>query len=499
MNDTLVRTVGITKEFSSVRVLADISVEIRSGEILGLVGENGAGKSTFMKILSGIYQPTAGSIEFAGQPVDLRDAGTAKALGISLIPQEFNLVEHLNVYENVFLGAELRRKNGLLDRKEMIRRTASLLADLDAAVDPEASIMGLSVAKKQMVEIAKAIKSDSRLLIMDEPSTVLMGHEIEILFGIMRQLKAKGTTIVYISHKLQEVKTICDRVMVLRDGQFICLEETGQLATDEIARRMVGRDLNQIFPAKQAVGEETLLALEGISVPGVLQDINFTLKKGEILGFAGLIGAGRTEVAETILGIRKISAGRILVDGRPIHIRQPQDAVKAGISYVSEDRQGSGILTSFPLDRNVTLVSLKNYCKPFINRRKEREKTEFYVGRFAIKTSSLDKILEQLSGGNQQKVSLAKSLDTEPRILIIDEPTRGIDIKAKGDIYAFIRELASQGLAVIFISSEMEELIGMCSRILVMKDGRIAGELAEAQISEEAIIGLATGVIGVVQ
>jgi len=499
MIETLVRTEGICKSFSSVEVLSNISVSIRAGEILGLVGENGAGKSTFVKILSGIYQPTSGTVEFAGKPVEIRGPIQAKALGIGMIPQEFNLVEHMNVYENVFLGDEIRRPNGLLDRKAMIRRTAGLMAELGVDVDPEASIIGLSVAKKQMVEIAKAIKAESRLLIMDEPSTVLMTHEIDILYRIMRTLKERGTSIVYISHKLQEVKTICDRVMVLRDGQFICLEDTALMATEEIARSMVGRTLSQIFPEKKTGGGGIALELSGVCVPGVLHDIDFRVRHGEILGFSGLIGAGRTELAETVLGIRKMSAGEIRIDGKPVTVRNPRDAVRAGISYVSEDRQGSGIITSFGMDRNVTLVSLEKYANPFINRRKELEKTGFYVKRFNIKTTSLDKLMEQLSGGNQQKVSLAKSLDVDPRILIIDEPTRGIDIKAKSDIYAFIRELADQGMAVIIISSEMEEVMGMCSRVCVMKDGYIAGELSGERINEEEIISLATGIKGVAQ
>ncbi|MDA8426499.1 MAG: sugar ABC transporter ATP-binding protein [Treponema sp.] len=494
MSDVLVRTSGISKEFSSVRVLDDISIEIRKGEILGIIGENGAGKSTFIKILSGIYTPTQGSIEFDGRRVELRDAAAAKRIGVSLIPQEFNLVETLNVYENIFLGEELRTRGGLLDRRGMIAHTRELMKELGAAVDPSASIRTLSVAQKQMVEIAKAIKIESRLLIMDEPTTVLTVHEIDILFALMRRLKGKGVTIVYISHKLKEVRSVCDRVMVLRDGRFICLETTDALEIDEMARRMVGRELNQIFPPKRKAEGEVAFRVEGLAVPGLVAGLSFEIRSGEILGFAGLIGAGRTELAEAIMGIRRVSAGRIFVGGRELRIRKPADAVKAGIAYLSEDRQGAGIITSFAVHKNVTLVSLGDYARPLISRAKELEKTRFYVDRFEIKAPSLDARLENLSGGNQQKVSLAKSLDTDPKVLIVDEPTRGVDVKAKHDIYAFIRELADRGLAVMFISSELEEVMGMCERIVVMREGRAAGQVEGGHITEEEIMYYAMGI-----
>lgn len=495
--ETLVRTEGISKEFSSVRVLDNISVEIRAGEVFGIIGENGAGKSTFIKILSGLYEPTAGKLWFDGAPVEIRGPADARRIGISLIPQEFNLVADLCVYENIFLGEELVGKGGFLDRKAMIERTRALLAELDASsIDPEARIQNLSVAQKQMVEIAKATAYDSRLLIMDEPTTVLTSKEIEVLFRLMERLKAKGVTLVYISHKLKEVKRICDRVMVLRDGTFICLEEAATMEIDEMARRMVGRELKEIFPEKKPAQDGVALSVRKLCVEGLLHDISFELRKGEILGFAGLIGAGRTEVAETIMGLRKADSGEVFIGGAALKVKTPSDAVKAGISYLSEDRQGSGILTAFDLIGNTTLVSLGDYATPIIDHKKETEKTSFYVDRFAIKAPSLSARLEQLSGGNQQKISLAKSIDTNPRIIIVDEPTRGIDVKAKHDIYAFISELADSGLSVIFISSELEELIGMCGRVLVMKEGRIAGELSGSEISEEEIMYFATGIKG---
>jgi len=494
---TLVKTEGISKEFSSVRVLDNISVEIRAGEVFGIIGENGAGKSTFIKILSGLYQPTAGKVWFDGQPVEMRTPADARKIGISLIPQEFNLVADLCVYENIFLGEELVTKRGFLDIASMVERTRKLLAELDVAtIDPSARIQSLSVAQKQMVEIAKAIAFDSRFLIMDEPTTMLTSKEVEVLFGLIGRLKAKGVTVVYISHKLKEVKRICDRVMVLRDGEFICLEDIAELSIDEMARRMVGRELKEIFPPKSGAPGEVVLSVRNLSVENLLYDISFDLHAGEVLGFAGLIGAGRTELAETIMGLRQPKSGTIALGGKELQLRRPWDALHAGLSYLSEDRQGSGIITSFDVVRNVTLSSLQEYAKPFISQKAEIDKTKFYADRFSIKVPALSARLEQLSGGNQQKVSLAKSIDTRPKIIIVDEPTRGIDVKAKRDIYNFVRELAQSGLSVIFISSELEEIIGMADRVLIMRGGRIVGELPSEKLSEEEIMYFATGIKG---
>jgi len=498
MSSVLLRTEGIAKEFSSVRVLHGITVDIRSGEILGIIGENGAGKSTLIKILSGIYTPTEGRIILDGKEVAIRSPAQAKRAGINVIPQELNLVADLPVYANVFLGNELVSRAGLLQRQAMIRRTAELLASLEVDVNPEAHIATLSVAQKQMVEIAKALAFDARLLILDEPTTVLTRHEIDLLFQRMRALKAKGVTLVYISHKLREMKEIADRVMVLRDGKMVCVEEASDFAIEDMARRMVGRELSQMFPPRRTVGGETVLEARGLTVPGVVEDITFQLHRGEILGLAGLGGSGRTEVAETLLGVRRATRGAILVDGKPVTIRRPRDAVRVGIGYLSEDRHGSGILVQRDLPENVTLVSLARYLRGlgfrFIDWRRERAAAQRYVRQFSIRTPSLTTPLELLSGGNQQKVSLAKSLDPEPRFLIVDEPTRGIDVSAKGDIYRFLHDLADRGLAIVLISSELEEVIGMCSRVLVMKAGRIAGELQGDHVTEEEIMYLATGV-----
>ncbi len=497
MTDILLKTEAIGKEFSGVPVLKGIDLEIVRGEVLGIIGENGAGKSTLMKILGGIYTPTSGQISFEGRPVTIRAPSDAKKLGISLIPQEFNLVKDLTVYDNIFLGSEIRQRNGLLDKKAMQARTRALLAELEVAISPDERIDRLSAAEKQMVEISKAVAMDAKLLIMDEPTTVLTQYEIDILYRLMRRLKSQGVTIIYISHKLKEVKAICDRVMILRDGEVICLEPIDKLSTYQMAERMVGRELSQIFPKKERPGAEPVLTVNNLTVPGVLEEITFALNKGEILGLAGLVGAGRTEVAEAIMGIRKHTAGEITLNGARLEVRSPEDAVAAGINYLSEDRQGSGILTGFTVADNITLVSLRAYCDyviGLINGKRQRAAAQEHVARFNIKTQSLDTRLEFLSGGNQQKVSLAKSIDPQPMVLIADEPTRGVDVSAKQEIYRFIKSLADMGLSCLFISSEQEEIVGMCHRVLVMKEGRIMGVLAGDAISEAEIMFLATGV-----
>jgi ribose transport system ATP-binding protein len=497
MNEYLLKTYKICKEFSSVPVLNNITIEVIRGEILGIVGENGAGKSTLMKILSGIYTLTSGEIFFEKKKVVVNNPLDAKNLGISIIPQEFNLVKELTVYDNIFLGSEIVKKNGLLDKKRMMERTNELLEELEVEIRPDEKIENLSTAQKQMVEICKALSMDAKLLIMDEPTTVLTRYEIDILFRLMRRLRNQGTTIIYISHKLKEIQTICDRVMVLRDGELICTETIQEITVLEMAQRMVGRELNQVFPAKRTPVPDYVFEVRNLTVPGVLENINFQLKRGEILGFAGLVGAGRTAVAETIMGIRKRSSGEILLNGKSIAVRNPQDAVQNGINYLSEDRQGSGILTSFTVTQNTTLVSLASYCKYFIKyilKKKEHEATLKHKERFNIKAQSLDTKLEYLSGGNQQKVSLAKSIDPAPVVLIANEPTRGVDVSAKQEIYRFINALAEEGLSCIFISSEQEEIIGMCHRVVVMKDGRIMGTIEGERINEEEIMFLATGV-----
>ncbi len=492
----LLETDSLAKAYDGVPVLSDISIQVKPGIILGIIGENGAGKSTFTKCLNGMTQPSGGRVIFLGE--ELRDLSVAGAIakGIVTIPQEFNLVSDLNVYENIFLGHEPRNAWGLLDRPAMRAKARELLGTLNAQLDPERRLATLSVAEKQMVEIAKALTSPCRLLIMDEPTTVLNQREVATLFTVMRRLRDQGTSILYISHKLKEVSDICDEVVVLRDGQFISHTPASDLDEAEMARRMVGRDMSQLFPPKCAppADAECILDVRGLHVPGLLHDVSFRLRRGEILGFAGLVGSGRTELAETLYGLHPVQSGSITLFGRPYRPTSPAQAIAAGLAYLSEDRQGSGVLVDFSVANNVTLASLRQYCRPFISKSRENAQTQHYIDAFHIKAPGTDAPLRSLSGGNQQKVAIAKGLDTAPKLFIFDEPTRGIDINAKSDVYAFIRRLVDQGISCLLISSDLEEVIGMCSRIAVMRAGSIAGEVSGDRLNEEEIMYLATGV-----
>jgi ribose transport system ATP-binding protein len=497
--DDILGIEAITKEFSGVKVLDTVSFGIHRGEIMGLIGENGAGKSTLIKIISGIYSPGSGSLRLNGKPALIPDYITAKSLGIAIVPQEFNLINTLTVYENIFLGNEIRKRSGLLDKPKMRELAAKQLEELKMPVGVNQLVSRLSVAEKQMVEISKALMLKARFLIMDEPTTTLTGHEVETLFTLMRDLKAQGVTILFVSHKLHEIKTICDRVTVLRDGKLISVDTISKVDEEDIARKMIGRtDFRQIFPPKKPRAvDEVVLEAENISIKGLLHKVSFSLRKGEILGFAGLVGAGRTELAETVMGLRGKDAGTVKLQGKPLQIRSPADAVSHSLGYLSEDRQGKGIVQGFNLSQNITLISLKRYLRGMlINKQAETEKTREYIKTFRIMAASQRMRLRYLSGGNQQKVYLARWMDTDPSILILDEPTRGIDVNAKQEIYEFIHQLAGTGISCIVISSEMEELIGLCSRVYVMKEGMIAGCLEGNHINEEEIMFHATGISG---
>jgi ribose transport system ATP-binding protein len=489
---------GITKEFSGVRVLDQISLDIQPGEIMGLIGENGAGKSTFIKIIAGIYQPTRGSLRFQGKPVAIPDYISAKKLGIAIVPQEFNLINPLTVYENIFLGNEIRLPSMLLDKAKMKELAAQQLEELRMPIRVDKLVSSLSVAEKQMVEITKALMLKARFLIMDEPTTTLTSHEVEILFNLMDQLKSQGVTILFVSHKLHEIKTICDRVTVLRDGVLIGIDRIEDVDERDIARRMIGRDFTQVFPPKRSSNpSDVVLEVRGLSIRGLLKDISFDLRHGEILGFAGLVGAGRTELAEAVMGLRRIDSGTIKIHGQPVTIKTSRDAVNLGIGYLSEDRQGKGIVQDFTIPENISLISLKRYIQgPLIDKAKELERAEEYVKTFNIVAASKKLALRFLSGGNQQKVYLARWLDTDPKILILDEPTRGIDVNAKREIYEFIHNLSDRGISCVVISSEMEEVIGLCNRVYVMREGSIAGSLEGDRITEEEIMFYATGIKG---
>jgi ribose transport system ATP-binding protein len=494
MSYPLVRVRALRKEFGGHAVLRDVDAELRRGEIVGLIGENGAGKSTFMRILAGIHEPTSGQVEIEGRPVAFRSPSDARRAGISIVPQEFNLAADLTVEENVFLGAELLGAGRSLDLGRMRARTAELLGQLGANVGPAARIDRLSAAQKQLVEVAKALAFDAKLLILDEPTTMLTVLEIERLFALMRSLRERGMGLVYVSHKLGEVKTICDRVIVLKDGEQVRQAAIADIEPPEMARCMVGRELQEIYPPKRTAPGPVVLEVQGLSSPGTFADVSFSVRAGEILGLAGLVGAGRTEVAEALMGLRP-SSGAVRVSGRDARARNASAAVRRGLGYLSEDRQGTGVITAMGVAENMTLVSLPRYCTvPFVvNRALEREQAETWRDRFAIRVRDLDAPLESLSGGNQQKVSLAKTLDTCPQVVIVDEPTRGVDVAAKQEIYRFLAQLAVRGAAVLLISSELEEIIGMSDRVAVMRAGRIAGELPASALREHEIMYLATG------
>lgn len=491
----LLRVEHIQKSFGGVAVLHDVGFSVAPGEILGLIGENGAGKSTLMKILAGIHRADSGRLLLDGRPVEFRSPAEARTAGVSLIPQEFNLVPELGVEENVFLGSELLGPLGLVDRGRMRARCAELLSRLGVDLDPGRPVGGLSPARKQAVEVAKALAFEARLLIMDEPTTVLTRPEIETLFALVRSLRESGMTVIYISHKLAEVKELCDRVLVLRDGRLVHEAAAADIEPREMAERMVGRELRELFPDPVPPGGKVLLEVRDLSSPPAFSGVSFSLREGEILGLAGLNGAGRTELAEALMGLRR-SSGRILLEGRPYAPRRPRDAVDAGLGYLSEDRQGSGVVTSMGLAENVTLSSLGRYARAFglLDSGAEAAAARDWVRRFRVKAGSIAQRLENLSGGNQQKVSLAKALDPGPRILIVDEPTRGVDVAAKQEIYRFLAELAAEGKAILLVSSELEEVLGMCRRVLVMREGRLVGELSGTGLDERSIMYLAAGV-----
>ncbi|MFP6559936.1 sugar ABC transporter ATP-binding protein [Paraburkholderia sp. B3] len=484
----------IRKDFGPVRVLHGVSFELAPGRIHGLLGENGAGKSTLMKILAGYESPTAGEIVVDGEARRFEGSREAEQAGIVLIHQEFNLAEHLTIAQNIFLGHEKRR--GLfVDDTAMRREARDVLAQVGLARDPDTKVRDLIVAEKQLVEIAKALSRHARLLIMDEPTATLTPSETARLFALMEKLREDGTTIVYISHKLDEVERITDDVIVMRDGRFVAASATAGLARQQMANLMVGRDVSDMFPARTeaSAGAPVALRVTGLAVPGWVEDLSFEVRAGEILGFAGLVGAGRTEAFEAIVGLRERSAGVVEIDGQPVSLRHPRDAVRNGITYLSEDRKGKGLHLNLSLQDNLTLMTLERYGKPFIDLKAGRRALETAVREFGIRTGDLASRARMLSGGNQQKLALAKFLQPDPRVIVLDEPTRGVDVGAKRDIYFLIQRLAASGRAVIVISSELVELIGLAHRVAVMRAGRLVATLGSDHLNEEELIAHATG------
>ncbi|TFY97719.1 sugar ABC transporter ATP-binding protein [Ramlibacter humi] len=484
----------IRKAFGPVEVLHGVSFALEPGRIYGLLGENGAGKSTLMKILAGYEQPTSGTLRVGGEAVQLATSREAEQRGIVLIHQEFNLAEDLTIAQNIFLGHE-KKRGWLLDDETMAREAQRVLAEVGLQASPATRVRDLIVAEKQLVEIARALARNARLLIMDEPTATLTPGETERLFALMARLKAAGTTIVYISHKLDEVERITDDIVVMRDGRFVTRRPTREVPRREMANLMVGRELADLFPPLDPVpaGAPVLLRVRNLSVEGWASQASFEVRAGEIFGFAGLVGAGRTELFEGLLGLRRCQADAIEIVSRNVRPGNPRDAADAGLTYLSEDRKGKGLHVHFGLAENLTLMNLRRYLRPFLSPAAERQALKQAVDEFGIRTGDLDARASQLSGGNQQKLALAKVLHTDPRVVVLDEPTRGVDVGAKRDIYFLVHRLAAQGRAVVVISSELPELIGLCHRVAVMRAGRITATLDRAQLNEEELIGHATG------
>jgi ribose transport system ATP-binding protein len=492
---SLLEMSGITKHFPGVLALDKAHLSVEAGECHALVGENGAGKSTLVKILSGAYRADSGLIMLDGETKQIDSPITARRLGITMIHQELNLLPELTVAENIFLGHEVvRGPLGWLDKRAMEKRSEQLLESLGQKLSARALIKKISLAQQQMVEIAKALSVKSKILVMDEPSSILTDRELHELFDLIGRLKQQNVAIIYISHRLEEIFKICERVTVMRDGRTIQTEVTGKLNQDQIIRLMVGREIEQFFPSQHSHPGEEILRLEAIEKAGKLRNIHLCLRKGEIVGLTGLVGAGRTELARVIFGADQPDRGRILLEGKPVSLRSPRQAIDLGIGLLTEDRKMQGLILNMMLRENTTLASLSRLVKRgFIDVSAEKSATKKFIRDLLIKTPSTEQKVRNLSGGTQQKVVLAKWLFTESKILIFDEPTRGIDVGAKAEIYQLMWKLVSQGIAILMISSELPEVLKMCERILVMHDGQITGELKREEADQEKIMALAMG------
>ena len=482
------------KAFGAVQALADGSIALFGGEAHALVGENGAGKSTLVKILAGVYQPDSGTLAIDGQPVILNGPNAAREAGISIIYQEPTLFPDLTVAENIFMGRQPLRAGRRIDRPAMNRSAGEIFTRLGVALDPQRQARGLSVADQQIVEIAKALSSNSNVLVMDEPTAALTTVEVERLFEVIRALRREGAAVLFISHRLEEVFAICQRVTIMRDGRFVRSALARDITVDEIIRSMVGRDLDVLFPKTPAVVGEVVLQVDHLSREGVLRDISFSVRRGEIVALAGLVGAGRSEVARAIFGIDRRSAGVVTVRGKVLPNGSPLASMAAGVALVPEDRRQQGLVMDLGIDRNVALASLGRLSRfGLISRTRERDLAATWASRLQLKFGRLKNAVSTLSGGNQQKVVLGKWLARDPSLLIIDEPTRGIDVGTKAEVHRILDGLVADGLGVLMISSELPEVLGMADRILVMREGRITAELSREEADEDSVMRAATG------
>ena len=494
MNETIVSMQGICKSFPGVKALDNVHFELRSGEVMALLGENGAGKSTLMKILSGVYTRDSGTVEIFGKSYDDLTPKQAQQLGVAIIHQELNMCPHLNVAENMFLGRE-KMKGGLVDHRAMEAEAKRILDDLRISISPTETVGNLPVSKQQMVEIAKALSINARVLIMDEPTSALTAKEIDELFRIIRKLRDNGCGIVYISHRLEELQHIVDRVTIMRDGQYITSMNFKETTMDEIITNMVGREIKEQFPRVECQKGQKIFEVRNLNAGRMVRNINFELYAGEIVGFAGLMGAGRTEMAMTIFGAMEgKKTGTVTLFGEKVDIHSPADAISRGIALVTEDRKAQGLLLAQTVSDNIVLASLRKLCHMgVVDVNLQYFFAKQYVKEIGIKVPSLNAEVRSLSGGNQQKVVLAKWLMTEPKILILDEPTRGIDVGAKYEIYTIMMDLAAKGFSIIMISSELPEIMGMSDRVLVMHEGAVSGTVLHEDMTQERIMRLATG------
>lgn len=486
---------GIIKRFPGVLALDHVSLRVKRGEVHALLGENGAGKSTLMKILSGAYVKDEGEIEVFSKKTELGNPNLAKELGIGIIYQELNLVPSLSVAENIFIGRYIYKNKFQIDWKEMQNQTEKILKDLEVEVHAADLIGNLGIAQQQMVEIAKAVSMDAKIIIMDEPTAPLTSKEQKKLFEIVNMLKNKGVAVIYISHRLEEVKEICDRATVMRDGQTITEIEVPKVSIDEIVKYMVGRELKDQYPRiKKDIGN-VRFEVNQLSIPNKVSDVSFQVRSGEVLGISGLVGAGRTETVRGIFGLEKHTTGRIFVDGKECTINSPKDAINAGIGFVTEDRKDEGLVLCLNVGENITLASLDVFsAMGILNLHKEQKIIDDYIKKMNIKTPSFKQQVENLSGGNQQKVVLAKWMLSNCKVLIFDEPTRGIDVGAKVEVYNIINALAKEGKAIIMISSEIPEVMGVSDRVMIMARGKKQGELSRDEATQEGIMTLAIGI-----
>ncbi|MET9239661.1 sugar ABC transporter ATP-binding protein [Nonomuraea sp. NPDC051941] len=494
MNETPVLSLSqVSKAFGAVRAVREVSLELFPGEVHALAGENGAGKSTIVKILSGVHRPDSGRILLDGEPVEFGGPADAQRAGVAVIYQEPTLFPDLSVMENIFMGRQPRGRLGI-DRRAMRAGAAELFERLGVPLDPDQPARGLSIADQQLVEIAKALSRQARVLVMDEPTAALSGTEVARLFGVARTLRAQGCALLFISHRLEEIFELCRRVTTLRDGAYVAEDLVADITPDDLVRRMVGRELEALFPKQETEAGEVALKVRRLTREGVFTDVSFEVRRGEIVALAGLVGAGRSEVARAVFGIDRWDAGSVEVDGRRLRPASPTAAMAAGLALVPEDRRQQGLVMDLSIERNIGLAGLADVRRgPLVSRAAERERARDWAVRLRLKFARLTDAVNVLSGGNQQKVVLAKWLARRPSVLIVDEPTRGIDVATKAEVHRLLSELAGSGVAVLMISSELPEVLGMADRVLVMHEGRLAAEIPRADATEESVMAAATG------